>query len=208
MKGDRITTTDERLKVYYAALMTLPGVTWLYYGDELGMSGLMQHTLSCKDAALRTSSTASDPHEDVISRQPMKWKKATAAEYNDADHTSHGNAAFKIGYGETLCELVGINATDHIKSVAECSTVNSDGSYTFTNGTLIDWVAKLNKMRKDKGITGKSKLTKIDQGQNSCSYTVQGTKGTITVKFSTSAISGTGYNGLKFDGSKFHVLIS
>lgn len=204
LQTNKITTTTERLKVYYAALMTLPGVTWLYYGDELGMSGLMQHTLTCKDSTLITSSTASLPHEDVIYRQPMKWNKATAAEFNEETHTSHGNAAFKIGYGEVICELVGVNATDYIPSVAECT--NNDGS--FKSGTLIDWVARLNKMRKDKGITGKSKVTLLSQGQNNCSYTVTGTNGSITVKFSTGSISGTAYNGLKFDGSKFHVLIS
>ncbi|MDE6029016.1 MAG: InlB B-repeat-containing protein [Clostridiales bacterium] len=204
IQPDKITTTTERLKVYYAALMTLPGVTWLYYGDELGMSGLMQHTLTCTDSNLVTSSTASQPHEDVIYRQPMKWNQSTAAEYDEATHTSHGNAAFKIGYGEITCELVGINATDHIPSVAECT--NTDGS--FKNGTLIDWVAKLNKMRKEKGITGKSKLTLKQQGQDNCSYTVTGTNGSITVQFSTRAISGSSSYGLKFDGNKFHVLIS
>ncbi|MDE7106862.1 MAG: hypothetical protein K2O39_00915, partial [Clostridiales bacterium] len=192
IKTDKITTTTERLKVYYAALMTLPGVTWLYYGDELGMSGLMQHTLTCEDSNLVTSSTASQPHEDVIYRQPMKWNKATADEFNADEHTSHGNSAFLIGFGDIKCELVGINATDHIPSVAECT--NTDGS--FKSGTLIDWVAKLNKMRKDKGITGKSKLTLIGQGQDNCSYTVQGTKGTITVKFSKNAITGSAYGGL------------
>lgn len=205
VKEDSVNKSTERLKIYYAALMTLPGVTWLYYGDELGMSGLMQHTLSCKEYDKKTSSTASDPHEDVIYRQPMKWKKADASEYNDANKTSHGNSAFKIGYGDILCELVGINATDYVPSVAE--STNADGS--FKSGTLVDWVAKLNKMRKDIGITSKSRVTPVTKNMKACKYRVQGTNGTITVEFSaTASISGTAYNGLKFDGSGLHVLIS
>ncbi|MDE7164504.1 MAG: hypothetical protein K2O04_03675 [Clostridiales bacterium] len=204
----KVTTSTEMLKVYYAALMTLPGVTWLYYGDELGMSGLMQHTLSCTKPNLRTSSTASDPHEDIIYRQPMKWNKATAAIYNENTNTSHGNAAFKIGYGDKLCELVGINATNSVPSVGESTDKIENGIYTFKNGTLVDWVAKLNKMRKDKGITGSAKVTLVNQSNDYCEYRVEGTNGTITAKFSTGAISGSAYGGLKFDGSKIHVLIT
>ena len=204
----KVNKSTDMLKAYYAALMTLPGVTWLYYGDELGMSGLMQHTLSCTVANLKTSSTASDPHEDIIYRQPMKWEKATAAEYDDATHTSHGNAAFKIGYGDILCELVGINATDYVPSVAECSTKNSDGTYTFKNGTLIEWVAKLTKMRKDMGITSTSKVSVSTQTSKTCKYPVRGTKGSIVVEFSTNQLSGNAYNGLSFSGSGVNVMIT
>ena len=202
---DKITRSTDMLKFYYAVLMTFPGTTWLYYGDELGMSGLMQHTLTCKKSSEATSSTASLPHEDIIYRQPMKWNKATSAEYNEQTNTSHGNSAFKIGYGDVLCELVGINTTDYVPSVAECT--NTDGS--FKPGTLIDWVAKLNKMRKDKGLTNKATVSfNGTSSKGSCSYTVTGTKGSITVQFSTSSLNGTAYNGLSYSGSGLNVLIT
>lgn len=204
--SSKVNSSTDMLKIYYAALMTLPGVTWLYYGDEIGMSGLMQHTLTCKQQNLITSSTASDPHEDIIYRQPMKWNKATAAAFDEDNNTSHGNAAFKIGYGDILCELVGINATDSVPSVAECTA--ADGS--FKSGTLLDWTARLTKMRKDKGITYKAKVTLVNQGQTACEYKVQGTKGTINVKFSTNtgSLSGTALNGLKFTCGKMGVIIT
>lgn len=195
----KVADSTAMLKLYYAALMTLPGVTWLYYGDEIGMSGLMQHTLSVKPefANLATSTTASGSHEDIIYRQPMKWKKATTAAYDDAANKSHGNSAFKIGFGDILCELVGINATDSIPSVEE--STNDDG--TFKNGSLLDWVAKLNKMRKDIGLTkmgGDNNKTVIKEENG---YTVQGTKGKIRIKFATADPSGNAYDGLSFKGT-------
>lgn len=211
IQTNKINSTTERLTVYYAALMTFPGVTWLYYGDELGMSGLMQHTLTCNDANKVTSSTDSEPHEDVIYRQPMKWNKSTSAEFDEATNTSHGNSAFKIGFDEIRCELVGINATDHIPSVEESTTSidSTTGIYTFKSGTLLDWVAKLNAMRKAVGITSKSTITVTSEQKGYCEYRVSGTTGkSVTVKISTSAISGSSSYGLKYDGSKFHILIS
>ena len=210
IQTDKITKSTSVLKVYYAALMTLPGVTWLYYGDELGMSGLMQHTLTCTDPNKVTSSTDSEPHEDVIYRQPMKWNKATDAEFDEATNTSHGNSAFKIGFDEIRCELVGINATDHIPSVAEstASIDSSSGLYTFKSNTLLDWVAKLNKMRKEAGITSTSTVTVVnDKNDNYCEFKVQGKYKTITAKFSTSTLTGNSTYGLSFSGNGYSVLI-
>ncbi|MCR5079211.1 MAG: hypothetical protein K6B65_04785 [Bacilli bacterium] len=52
----------------YAMLVKLteifmPGVTWIYYGDELGMTGNF----------LMNAETAEDDYADLAYRQPMKW---------------------------------------------------------------------------------------------------------------------------------------
>lgn len=65
-----------RSKVYASILMTLPGITWIYYGDELGMSGSMaDHSIA---------------HADLIYRQPMKWVSTAG---------SGGNCGYSIGEG-------------------------------------------------------------------------------------------------------------
>ena len=59
-------------KLYAAMLMTLPGITWIYNGDELGMFGT------------KTENADGSPgHEDRWYRQPMKWSKTVeGSEYN------------------------------------------------------------------------------------------------------------------------------
>jgi glycosidase len=63
--GD-LTTKINKGKLYASVMLTLPGLTWIYYGDELGMSGVM-------------SNRAGDPTEgnlDRYVRQPFKWTTA------------------------------------------------------------------------------------------------------------------------------------
>ena len=43
--------------------LMLPGCTWIYYGDELGMTGNLG------------SKTSTSPYADLLYRQPMKWKQ-------------------------------------------------------------------------------------------------------------------------------------
>ncbi|MBQ9145264.1 MAG: InlB B-repeat-containing protein [Clostridia bacterium] len=58
-------TARNRAKVVFATMMTLPGVSFIYYGDELGMSG-----------NYGKGETKLSPHVDRQYRQPFKWTTA------------------------------------------------------------------------------------------------------------------------------------
>lgn len=76
-------------KVYASTVMTLPGISWIYYGDELGMSGNNQD-----------GSTA---HADRWYRQPFKWAKAKTEE--TVEFSFSGDKSYKIewdAYNEAL----------------------------------------------------------------------------------------------------------
>lgn len=76
-------------KVYAATVMTLPGISWVYYGDELGMSGNNQD-----------NSTA---HADRWYRQPFKWSKDKTEE--TTGFTFSGDKTYGIewdNYNKTL----------------------------------------------------------------------------------------------------------
>lgn len=147
--------TDVLLRMYYAFQMTIPGITWIYYGDELGMSGIMQYTLDSGS----TSTTASASHEDRIYRQPMKW-------YTEMSK----NASYDIGFNNYKAELTGLNATDYLKGADEQSA---------DNGSILNWVKTLTGIRNEYGL-GKSVLTAGGSG-NKMEYTVKGTNGSVKV---------------------------
>lgn len=158
---DAVNKTDVLLRMYYAFQLTFPGISWIYYGDELGMSGLMQYTV----AANSTSSTASQPHEDVIYRQPMKWF--------DNDSTKGKNASFEIGYNGMVCELQGLNAEASFKGVE---------GQTGDDNSLLEWTRKLTKIRRDYKLGYKATMSAATNNNGILSYTVKGGNNkTITV---------------------------
>ena len=53
-----------RAKIHAAITMLLPGISWIYYGDELGMSG---------NTNTHVSKYGSENSIDIWYRQPMKW---------------------------------------------------------------------------------------------------------------------------------------
>jgi len=148
--------TETLLRLYYASLFTQPGITWLYYGDEIGMSGVMQYTLDTGS----TSSTASADHEDRIFRQPMKWEAT-------------GNASYSIGYNTYKCELTGFNASSTLKSVAE-QKADQNSLWSFTQ--------KLTQIRKEKGLN-MGTVTVTNNSGGTVTYRVQGSKGGVEVTF-------------------------
>lgn len=85
-------TAIKKAKVYGAAVLTLPGISWVYYGDELGMSGNYQ------------VGNASSPHADRWYRQPFKWGNNADTPYTTG-FTFSGDKTYGIGwdsYNETL----------------------------------------------------------------------------------------------------------
>ena len=94
--GDANWVKSEQLAKLYAALsLTVPGITWIYNGDELGMFGT------------KTANPAGDGdgHEDRWVRQPVKW--TTALE------DSSYNCYYLMGFNNYHIEWDPLNAQLH-----------------------------------------------------------------------------------------------
>ena len=54
--------------------LMLPGCTWIYYGDEIGMTGnFPQYEAKTDSQGKKIAFTAESPYADLYYRQPMKW---------------------------------------------------------------------------------------------------------------------------------------
>ena len=80
--------------------LMLPGCTWIYYGDELGMTGNLQ------------GKTEADGYVDLVYRQPMKW--AQDAEVGDGSNT----CGYSISGSGATVGWDNINATTTVKDAA------------------------------------------------------------------------------------------
>lgn len=70
--AEDVALSEELAKLWAGMCMTVPGMTWIYCGDELGMFGSKTDNA---DGVIG--------HEDRWLRQPMKWSKLKAdSEYN------------------------------------------------------------------------------------------------------------------------------
>lgn len=155
------------------AELMLPGCTWIYYGDELGMTGNWQNKA--------TSST--DGYADLAYRQPMKWKQDGQV----------GDGSFTTGYAVTgsgtAVKWDEVNSTSKVVDVA--SSANSDHfkaiqAFAKAKGT-IPALVRGNYVAYDWG--GNDNIFNIDRTLNGVTYK-------IVVNFSSSAVSsGNGFSG-------------
>ena len=135
---------DRAYKVakYYAAMTILaPGVSWIYYGDELGMSG-------------NTKDKVQDSHGEVYNdrgnnvdrwyRQPMRWASAKGADGGDdvctVDYTFGGIEVLWDLYNQNLPTAAQQKADDNSMLnyfKALCAVKNNDAypTYGFVSGT-------------------------------------------------------------------------
>ena len=84
---------------YYAAVTILtPGLSWIYYGDEIGMSG------NEKDAVKDSNGKVYNDHGNNVDRwyrQPMRWAK-TKGEKGVVNYTFGGIEVLWDNYNQTL----------------------------------------------------------------------------------------------------------
>ena len=86
-KGDTAWTLSENLSKLWAGMsLTIPGITWIYNGDELGMFGTKTDNPAGQGAG----------HEDRWYRQPVKWTK----ELEDSKNNCYYNMGFNNYYME------------------------------------------------------------------------------------------------------------
>ena len=94
--GDTAWMQSENLAKLWAGLsLTIPGITWIYNGDEIGMFGT------------KTNNPAGDGtgHEDRWYRQPMKW----TTEIDDSEY----NCEYPIGFNNYVMTWDVLNAQLH-----------------------------------------------------------------------------------------------
>lgn len=93
--------SGELAKIWGAMCLTMPGMTWIYNGDELGMFG----TKTDNPAGEGTG------HEDRWYRQPMKWTKEKAGD--------RANCEYPIGFNNYVMTWDSLNM--NLDGVAEQS---------------------------------------------------------------------------------------
>ncbi|MDE6585831.1 MAG: InlB B-repeat-containing protein [Clostridia bacterium] len=131
----------QRALTTIAAMMTLPGISWIYYGDELGMS-----------SNYGTGESKTSPHVDRQYRQPFKWSKS-AGKYTTS-YSIPGDKTYYVewdSYNKTLPGVAEQKATNgsFLKEVMGWTKLKSEdpviryGDYTYcsfdNNGDIMSF---------------------------------------------------------------------
>ena len=115
-------TLDKLATLVQITELMLPGCTWIYYGDEIGMTGNFPNTtyeVKMKSGKIETRQYDKDaPYSDLWYRQPMKWVKD--GKVADGKYTTGYEVT---GSGMTV-GWDAINGSNTMKSVAEQLTTN------------------------------------------------------------------------------------
>ena len=85
-----VVLSGELAKIYGAMCLTMPGITWIYGGDELGMFGTK-----------KANEDGSEGHEDRWYRQPMKWSKTKSGD--------SANCEYNIGFNNYVMTWDSLN---------------------------------------------------------------------------------------------------
>ncbi len=99
-------SVDELATCVQIAQLMMPGLTWIYYGDELGMTGNFP-----------SGTDADSDYADLWYRQPMKWE--------DEDYVT----SYSINGASSSVTWDSINASDLVAS-AETQAADSNSHYS------------------------------------------------------------------------------
>ncbi len=153
VRGDTAWNVSEGLAKLWAGLsLTVPGITWIYNGDELGMFGS------------KTPNPAGDSagHEDRWYRQPMKWSKEFDA--------SSENCKYLIGFNDYTMTWDALNAQlDGVKE--QIADVNS----------IYNVYKALIKIRKENPVLARGRVVSHTTKSNVVCYSVKDATSEILV---------------------------
>lgn len=159
VNGDAAWTLSENLAKLWAGLsLTVPGMTWIYNGDEIGMFG----TLTANGAGEGSG------HEDRWYRQPMKWTTALEG--------SSYNCKYPIGFNNYVMTWDTLNA--QLPGIAEQSRD--------ANSILAAYKALI-KIRKENPVLARGKVESHTQSGSVICYSVKDADSEILVYVNASA---------------------
>lgn len=102
-------TLDSLATLYEILELMLPGCTWIYYGDELGMTGNLQ------------GKKGTDSYADLAYRQPMKWEHG--ASVGDGSNT----CGYSISGSGANVKWDNVNSTEVVQDAT--SQVEDENSH-------------------------------------------------------------------------------
>ena len=94
------TAGERSAKAVIATMMCLPGISWIYYGDEIGMS-----------SNYATGEDKNSPHVDRQYRQPFKWTTDTSSKYI-TNFSISGDTTLYVKWDTYNETLKGVNEQD------------------------------------------------------------------------------------------------
>lgn len=157
-----------RAKCYSTVMTMLPGVTWIYYGDELGMT-----------SNFASGETGTSPHVDRWYRQPYKFgnEKEGVADADGVYQTGFnftGGAGFSIGYDSYNKNNLK-SASDQIKD----------------SNSLLYHYSKLTELKSSTKALINGSYSGIDASETVFAFKRSGTDGTyyIYVNFGASSVN-------------------
>lgn len=151
--GDTAWTLSENLaKLWGGISLTIPGITWIYNGDELGMFGTKTANAEGEGAG----------HEDRWYRQPMKWTKELEG--------SESNCYYPMGFNNYMMTWDALNA--QLDGVAEQSA---------DKNSIYNVYKDIIKIRKANPVLARGKVVSHTVKGNVICYSVQNEDSEILV---------------------------
>ncbi len=167
VKGDAAWTLSGDLAKLYAGMsLTVPGITWIYNGDELGMFGTKKDNPAGDGAG----------HEDRWYRQPMKWSKELGG--------SENNCHYLMGFNNYEMEWDALNV--QLDGVAEQQT---------DAGSVYSVYKDLIKIRRQNHVLARGKVVSHTTSGNVICYSVKDADSEILIYINArSTALAAGYN--------------
>lgn len=191
-------------KLVEAVELMLPGLTWIYYGDELGMTG-----------NFAAGKTAKSGYADLAYRQPMKWKQG--GKVGDGSMTT----GYKISGAEDPVVWDAINAsakvvdaetqaastTSHYATIAAFANAKNkdqaliNGVYAPYYNDITDQGAQKSVLSFTRTLGSTSYRVVANFGTNAVSLSTGGTLVASSGTASASSVGGVSVALIKLDGT-------